>query len=145
MNFNIPGLALFQSSGEWAVNGTNGLATFPGDPDYDQNSAAAKKGRTNPGIGSTPPFAGDTPGSPVGSSAIAKAVEQVQHAAFESIATKPSDNSFLGGLDVGRWVALVVGLICILGGVFLFKPVHDTVVTVAKTAADGAKVAAAAA
>jgi hypothetical protein len=44
------------------------------------------------------------------------------------------------GTYLSRIVAVVLGLICIFGGIILFKPVSDTVITTAKTAAKVAAV-----
>jgi hypothetical protein len=49
------------------------------------------------------------------------------------------------GLELGRVVAIVLGLICIAAGLMMFKPVRETVITTAKTAATAAKAAAVAA
>jgi hypothetical protein len=76
---------------------------------------------------------------PLPSGGLATAVgSAVASAASNALTGGLTSGLFTGGVGLERIVSIIIGLILIAGGIFLFRPVRDTVVQVGKTAAKAA-------
>jgi hypothetical protein len=97
---------------------------------------ASELGTLESSIPSVPSLSSTSSPSPANSS-IASSIGSTLQSAGKALggALVPS---FGLGLSIDRVIAIVLGLILIAGGIFLFRPVRDTVVQVGKTAGKAA-------